>query len=124
MGNREAQASVRPLTHRALTVERNRFLIAFLIMFGINVVFRTAFHFRLPDWEVLGGFAVFFVVAARVVYVFLVYHLSRFLGQPLWLTLLYCVLAVFAGFELIPLIALLVGIRRTRETIEESPQKS
>lgn len=111
----------RSITHKSLTAERNLLLVGFFILFGLNVAFGTAFQFGLPEWDLLGGFAVLLVVAARVAYVYLVYRLSRFLGQPPLVTLVYSVLALFAGFELIPLIGLLVAIKRTRDTIEETP---
>lgn len=121
MDDRTIQGRSRPLTHKTLTAERNYLLIGFAVMFGLNLWFGTAFHFGLPDWQLLGGFAPFLAGAARVVYVYLVYHTSRFLAQPVWLRLIYSALAIFAGFELIPLVGLLVSIARTRGMIEDKP---
>lgn len=124
MDDRSFQGQSRPLTHKTLTAERNYLLIGFAVMFGLNLWFGTAFHFGLPDWQLLGGFAVFLAVIARVVYVYLVYHASRFLAQPIWFTFIYSVLAIFAGFEFIPLIGLLVSVARTRGMIEDKPHSS
>lgn len=106
-----------PITHRTLTVERNLLLAAAVLLFAVNVPLGVAFNFRLPAWEVLGGFGVIFAVLVRLLYVLAVYRVSRF-GQQRWRTLVFCVLAIFAGFELIPLAALLIIIARTRGTLD------
>jgi hypothetical protein len=49
--------------------------------------------------------------------VYLVFRLSRFLSQPLWLTVIYCALAPFAVLYLIPLIGLLVGVGNARRSL-------
>lgn len=121
MDERSIRGRSRPLTHKTLTAERNYLLIGFAVMFGLNLWFGKAFQFGLPDWELLGGYAVFLALIARVAYVYLVYHASRFLGQPVWLRLIYTVLAIFAGFEVIPLVGLLIAVARTRGMIEDKP---
>lgn len=109
----------RPITHRTLTSERNLLLAAVVLLFAVNVPLGVAFNFRLPAWEVLGGFGVILAVLVRLLYVLAVYRVSRFLERPLWLMLAYSALAIFAGFELVPLAALLITIARTRGTLDQ-----
>lgn len=108
------------MTNRSLDAQRNLLLGAAVLLFAVNTALGTVFHFRLPDWELLGGFGVVLAVAVRLVYVYTVYRVSHFLSQPAWVTLLYVVLAVFAGFELIPLVGLLISIRKTRGMLDET----
>jgi hypothetical protein len=107
-----------PLTNRTLSVERNRLLGGFVVLLAVNLVFGTTFHYRLP-WEQWGGTAPLVLVVAKVVYAFTVFHASRVLRQPRWMTVLYVVLAAVSGFELIPLVGLLVGVRVARGSVEE-----
>lgn len=116
------QTATRPLTNRILDRERNILLAGFLVLFALNLAFGKAFRFGLPDPGLLGGYAVFIDVAATVIYVYLVYRLSRMLGQPWWQRFLYSVFAIFAGFELVPLVGLLIAVRLARGTVEERPQ--
>lgn len=108
------------ITGRILSAERNRLLAAFVVLFAANLALGTTFHYRLP-WEKYAGYGGLLLVAAKLLYVYTVYRVSRVLRQPLWVTALYLVLAPIAGFELIPLVGLLVGVRMTRGTLDELP---
>ena len=106
------------ITNRVLTAERSRLLIAFGVLLAINLALGTTFHYRMP-WEKWGGYGVLVLVAAKFAYTFSVYRASRILRRPAWMTALFVVLAPFSGFELIPLVALLVGVRLARGGLEE-----
>ena len=54
---------------------------------------------------------------AKAFFVYLVFRLSRFLNQPIWLTIIYCILAPFSLLYLIPFIGLLIEVKRTRKKI-------
>jgi hypothetical protein len=106
------------VTNKTLTVERNRLLLAFGLLLAVNLALGTTFHFRLP-WEKWTGYGPLVLVAAKLFYTLAVYRTSRVLRQAGWVTALYVALATLAGFELIPLVGLLAGIRMTRGTLED-----
>jgi hypothetical protein len=106
------------VTNRTLTVERNRLVVAFGLVFGVTLALGTAFHFRLP-WEAWGGYGPLVLVGAKLLYTLAVYRTSRVLRQVGWMTAAYVALAPLAGFEFIPLVGLLAGIRMTRGTLED-----
>lgn len=107
-----------PLTNRTLTVERNRLLLAFGVLIAVNLALGSTFHFRLP-WEKWTGYGPLVLVGAKLLYALAVYHASRVLRQPGWLTVVYVALAPLAGFELIPLVGLLAGVRMARGSLDE-----
>jgi len=53
--------------------------------------------------------SIFFAAATKLTFIYLVFRLSRTLRQSPWLTLLYCLLAPFSVFFLIPLVGLLMA---------------
>ena len=57
------------------------------------------------------------IVVAKSALAYLVFRLSRFLQQPVWLTLLYCLCAPFPILYLVPVIGLLVAVRTARKAI-------
>ncbi len=92
-------------------------LAAFVVLFAVNLALRTTFHYRLP-WEQYGGYGGLLLAVAKVVYTYAVFRVSKVLRQPLWMTALYVILAPIAGFELIPLVGLLAGVRMARGTLD------
>ena len=106
------------ITGRILSAERNRLLAAFVVLFAVNLALGTTFHYRLP-WEKFGGYGGLLLAGSKLVYTYVVYRVSKVLRQPLWMTGLYVVLAPIAGFELIPLVGLLVGVRMARGVLDE-----
>ena len=95
-------------------------LVAFALLFVVNVALGTTFHYGLP-WEKYGGYGGLLLAAAKLLYTYAVYRVSKVLRQPVWMTALYVVPAPIAGFELIPLVGLLVGVRMARGTLDERP---
>jgi len=108
------------ITGRNLTAERNRLLAAFVLLLAANLLLGTTFHWGVP-WEKYGGYGGLLLAGAKLIYTYVVYRTSKVLRQPLWMTVLYVVLAPFAGFELIPLVGLLIGVRVTRGGLDELP---
>ena len=108
------------ITGRTLTAERNRLLGAFVVLLAVNLVLGSTFHYRVP-WEKYAGYGGLLLVAAKLLYTYLVYRLSRVLRQPRWMTALYVALAPIAGFEFIPLVGLLVAVRVARGALDELP---
>ncbi|HEY6103637.1 MAG TPA: hypothetical protein VI007_10495 [bacterium] len=106
------------ITGRALARERNLLLAALVLLLGTNLVLGTTFHYGL-HWEKYGGYGGLALLAAKLIYMEVVYRVSKVLRQPLWMTVPYVVLAAIAGFELIPFAGLLVGIRMARGTLDE-----
>lgn len=53
-------------------------------------------------------------LAGKLAWIYFVFRLSRFLQQPVWLTIIYCVLTPFSVLYLIPLVGLLVSLRKAR----------
>lgn len=106
------------ITGKTLSAQRNLLLGAFVLLFAVNLALGTTFHYRLP-WEEYGGYGGLLLAAAKVIYTYAVYRVSKVLRQPLWMTALYSVLAPISGFELIPLVALLIGVRMARGMLDE-----
>jgi len=107
-----------PITGKILSAERNRLLAAFVLLLGVNLALGTTFHYGLP-WGRYGGYGGLLLAAAKLIYTYAVYRLSKVLRQPLWMTALYTVFAPIAGFELIPLVALFFGVRMARGMLDE-----
>ena len=109
------------MTDQALTTERNFFLAGFFALAGIGVVFRfvalSTPPVALEDVQSLG---VALSLVAKGVFIYLVFRLSRFLRQPVWLTIVYCVLTPFSLLYLVPFIGLLVGIKNARRALSPS----
>jgi len=109
------------LAHQRLTRERNVFLFGFLGMVVLNLIFRISFSFMDPYFaEQLLGFAAVMTLVCKTAFVYLVFRLSRFLGQPGWLIALYCVFTLLAVLYLVPLIGLLMEVKRTRRILDRS----
>ena len=90
--------------------ERRLFLTGFAVLVGIGIVFRAVGAFW-PEtsFDVFVQAASVGTFLAKVFFMYLVYRLSRALRQPLWLTVVYCILSPFAVLYLIPFIALLLA---------------
>jgi hypothetical protein len=106
------------LTNQALTREQNFFLAGFFALVGIGVGFRLAASSTPPDaLEGVQNLGAVLSFVAKGVFVYLVFRLSRFLRQPVWLTIVYCVLTPFSLLYLIPFIGLLMGVRNARRAL-------
>lgn len=113
-------SSKTPISQDGLTRERNIFLGGFGALIGLNLLLQLVFGFSIG--LLLGvesglAFNAVVVLVAKATSVYFVFRLSRYLGQPVWLTILYCVLMPFSILYLIPLIGLLVEVRRARNRL-------
>lgn len=94
----------------ALTRERNIFVFGFIALIVIAQV---------GGWTLSNSgdrtAAAATGLLAKGAFVYLVFRLSRFLRQPLWLTLLYCALTPFSIMYLIPFVGLLLAVREARK---------
>ncbi len=109
------------MTDQALAKERNFFLAGFLVLVGVGVVFRLlALSTPPPADEGLQGLGAILTLVAKAVFVYLVFRLSRFLRQPVWLTIVYCVLTPFSLLYLIPFVGLLLGVKNARRAVVAS----
>lgn len=104
---------------QTLTKERNYFLTGCLALVLVGSVSRLLLLQSTPpdaaqDVQNAGAGL---TLLAKLVFVYLVFRLSRFLRQPVWLTIAYCVLTPFSLLYLIPFVGLLVGIRNARRAL-------
>jgi hypothetical protein len=88
-----------------LTKERNILFVGFLALLTAVV---------LRSLVVEGAIGGNLVLVATIAFVYLVFRLSRFLRQAVWLTALYCVLGLAPFVSAIPFIGLLVAIKNAR----------
>jgi hypothetical protein len=106
------------VTDKEITKERNIFLISFFISIFINVIFQILVS---SDAELASSqpneIAKWGILITKGVFIYLVYRLSRFLKKPVWLIALYCILTPFAVLYLIPVIGLLLDVRKARKMI-------
>ena len=118
MPSSSRQKLMQNLSNETLTKERNFFLTGFLILVLIGVFFRLNSLSVSPDaLETYQGIGAIGTLGAKAILVYLVFRLSRFLRQPVWLTVLYCILAPFPLLYLIPLVGLLIGVKNTRREL-------
>lgn len=100
------------MTNESLTKERNTFLLGFVGLIAIAQV---------GGWAITNAgdreSALALGLGAKVILMYLVFRLSRFLAQPWWQTFVYCVLTPFALVYAIPFVALLVGVRNARRRL-------
>lgn len=109
------------MTDEVLTRERNFFLAGFFTLAGIGVIFRLVALSTPPDAvEGVQGLGAVLTLVAKAVFVYLVFRLSRFLRQPVWLTIVYCVRTPFSLLYLIPFIGLLIGVKKARRALASS----
>jgi hypothetical protein len=106
------------MTEQSLTRERNYFLGGFFALAGSAIVIRlwttqaTGYEIRqYADTLLLAQ------LAAKALFVYLVFRLSRFLLHPAWLTAVYCILTPFSVLYLIPFIGLLIGVANARSRL-------
>lgn len=109
------------ISQDSLTRERNIFLGGFGALIGLNLLLQLMFGFSIG--LLLGvdsglAFNAVVVLIAKAASVYFVFRLSRFLRQPVWLTILYCMLMPFAVLYLIPFVGLLIAVRRSRCSLE------
>ncbi len=106
------------MTNETLTKERNIFLVGYVFITVTSVVFRhIAGELSIDDLDSILNVAVFMTFLAKGIIIYLAFRLSRFLKHPVWLTLLYCLLAPLPLLYLIPLVGLLFSVRNTRKLL-------
>ncbi len=107
------------ITNEALTKERNIFLVGFIYIAVTSIIFRLFVVFGSPinDIDTVLKVALLLTFLAKGIFIYLTFRLSRFLKQPVWLTVLYCLLSPFSLLYLIPLIGLLVGVKNARKAL-------
>lgn len=106
------------MTNETLTKERNIFLVGFVVITVSSVAFRHIVGgLSINDLGSILNVAVFVTFFAKGIIIYLTFRLSRFLKHPIWLTLLYCLLAPLPLLYLIPLVGLLFSVRNTRKSL-------
>lgn len=105
------------LTNQALTKERNGFLRTLLIIVGCAILLGVIEAAAPGDWSGLNGF---FSLASTVTLIYRIARISRFLNTPIWLTVLYCVLAFIPILFLVPLIGLTSSFGKARKIAEKA----
>jgi hypothetical protein len=118
-GNCEAREA--ELTGESLTRERNIFLVGTI---GLAVCtfawsYTVLGGYRQADVGTLDVLAVLGIIVLEAGAAYFVFRLSRFLSQPVWLTVVYCfcILMFFTIVYLIPFVGLLVAVGRARSEI-------
>lgn len=101
------------MTNETLTHERNIFITIFFGTIGFNLVCSFILYGTTPDPDLNVTLTVFMKIAC----IYAAFRLSRFLKQPRWLTVLYCILIVSEIIYLIPLISLLIAVKNKRKTV-------
>jgi|GEM_PF-1222814 len=114
----ESPAAKQWASDRALSKERNFFLLGFFTLVGVNLSFRLISVLAAAETqEDLLGLGVILTLFFKGIFIYLVFRLSRYLRQPLWLTILFCVLAPFSLLYLIPFVGVLIGVRNARRSL-------
>jgi hypothetical protein len=90
---------------------------------GLAILVTTAGLYRILHAQVAShetwAIGVLLTLLARIVAIYLVFRFSRFLGQAIWLTMLYCGAAAVGAFLVwIPVIALLTAYRNARRNLK------
>ena len=107
------------MTHEKLTKERNIFIVFFILTFVLYALFnhlrmqsilKIDENFQASDFH---GYTVI-LTFLKLVFIYSVYRLSRFLKASKGLTVLYCVLAPVSLIQFIPFTLLLVKVKHTR----------
>ena len=101
---------------KAIARERSYFITGFLlcVLVGYGGGWVVAEEFRDPDASLVVS------LGAKAFLILFVFRLSRFLKQPGWLTLLYCVLTPFSLLWLIPFFGLISGVNSARRRLHDS----
>ena len=116
------------LTHEELTKERNIFIVFFILAFVLSALFnhlrmnsilKIDEHFQASDFH---GYSVI-LTFLKVVFIYFVYRLSRFLKVSTGLTVFYCMLALITLAQIIPFTLLLAKVKSTRVSIN-TPSES
>ncbi|GEB32183.1 hypothetical protein [Brevibacillus parabrevis] len=106
------------MTNDKITNERNIFLFGFFLLLVIGVSFRIMQMTATEEMILtIQSFAIIATLAGKILFIYFVFRLSRFLKQSWWLTILYCVLAPFSLLYLIPFVGLLLGVKQARKNI-------
>jgi hypothetical protein len=106
------------MTDQSLTKERNYFLAGFFALVGSAIVIRL-WAAQASDYEIrqCADALPLAQLAAKALFVYLVFRMSRFLRHPAWLTVVYCILTPFSVLYLIPFIGLLIGVVNARSRL-------
>ena len=110
------------MTEETLTKERNYFLAGFLALVGSAIAIRL-WASQASDYEIRQHADALLLaqLAAKGLFVYLVFRLSRFLRHPAWLTVVYCILSPFSLLYSIPFIGLLIGVANARSRLRSGP---
>lgn len=109
------------MTDEALTGERNLFLGTAAALVVPGIPFRIFWASMTPAAQ---DIAVLMTIVAKLVFVCLVFRLSRILRHPALLTAVYCILAPLAVLYAIPFVGLLVGVRNARAKLSSPNHES
>jgi|SaaInlV_200m_DNA_2_1039689.scaffolds.fasta_scaffold32699_3 hypothetical protein len=112
------------ITNETLTEERQLFVYGFIVLVIIGIILNNVnlSLFSIDTQEEIDKAVMFFVAAialGKIIFIYLVFRLSRFLENPIWLTIIYCILTPFPLLYLIPFIGVLVGVRNKRKLLNE-----
>lgn len=107
------------MTHEKLTKERNIFVVFFILAFVLTALFshlrmqnilKIDENFQASDFH---GYIVI-LTFLKLVFIYSVYRLSRFLKVSKGLTVLYCMLSPVSLLQFIPFTFVLVKVKHTR----------
>ena len=110
------------LTHGRLTKERNIFIVFFILAFILSALFnhlRMQSILKIDETFQASDFHGYIVILTflRLVFIYFVYRLSRYLKISTGLTILYCMLAPLSMFQIILFMLLLAKVKSTRARI-------
>jgi hypothetical protein len=108
------------VTHEELSRQRNVFIFGFLGSIAVGWGAMLGLGWLSVDPESIRPVAGFLTLCLKAFFVFLTYHLSRFLGNSTVATVVYCVLAPLPLFYLVPFIGLLVQLGRARARLRQA----
>jgi hypothetical protein len=97
-------------THKSdILHERNVFISVFVVLVSTNIILSFGRYTGLlsPGFEMSNNAIVFITLTAKLVFAFFIYRLSSKLKLKIHITILFCILSLFAWLYLIPFIYLL-----------------
>ena len=117
--------SKKTITNETLTEERQLFVYGFIVLVLIGIVLNNVdlSMFSIDTQEEIDKAVMFFAgatILGKIIFIYLVFRLSRFLKHPVWLTSIYCILTPFPLLYLIPFIGVLVSVRNKRKLLNEN----
>jgi hypothetical protein len=107
------------MNYEALLRERRLFLVGCAVLVAPAVAFRLFVVLGAIDPAATANFANVASLITKMVFIYLVFRLSRFLQLPVWLIIIYCVLAPFSVLYLIPFAGLLIAAWRKGRAMQQ-----